>query len=334
MNYQMPRLFSSNFTNLLMNQSILKPGRSLLKWLFRLILILSCSFGQEIFSGDIETPETSPESEIQSQETTSERPEVLRLTDQFLQTPIYTLSNPEGTVRIRLIGVVHVADLSYYQTIQNITKDLDFLFYEGVRLSGLDSKLSFFGITGDEVEQGDITNVNSLQLEIARKFHLVHQNRSLSPESNWINADVSYEELEAILKNSNLKIEELSNNLKLDNKDILVQDIEKGDDPDKNIDKNKVLSWYKRKLAESLIQSVHEICFNNDQKHIRDAIIIERNKVAVNFIKQKFNNPNPSELGILYGVAHIPHFIQILSKEYQFEIASVEWLDAWSLISN
>jgi hypothetical protein len=88
---------------------------------------------------------------------------------------------------------------------------------------------------------------------------------------------------------------------------------------------------FKRKMSQNLVKSATDLCYLEEMRLPREAIIIERNKIALSFLKPKFNSQVPLELGLLYGAAHTPNFVEILTRDYNFEIESYEWLDAWSL---
>ena len=84
-------------------------------------------------------------------------------------------------------------------------------------------------------------------------------------------------------------------------------------------------------MSQNLVKSANDLAYLEEMRLPREAIIIERNKIALTFLKPKFNSQIPLELGLLYGAAHTPNFVEILTREYNFEIESCEWLDAWSL---
>ena len=280
-------------------------------------LQLICNFGFELVAQD-------------------SRVEFLRLTETALQTPVYTLSTKDSTVRIKVIGVIHVGDLKYYQNLQKIIKDLDYLFYEGIRMTFRDGgALHLYAIKNEsEKTKQEVKTFTNLQNQIAMSFRFVEQADHLRPESNWINADVNLNQFTEILQKTNLSLGELSKNYSLDNKNIFEQDNESREALKNETDYGKQLLWYKKKMAWYLYKSAQELCFNEEMKVPREAIIIERNKVALTYLKEKLSNSNPTELGLLYGAAHIPHFIETLKREHDLEISSVEWIDAWSLKSN
>jgi hypothetical protein len=272
---------------------------------------------------------------LNSQESSSKL-EFLRLTETALQTPIYTLSNKDSSIRVKIIGVIHVGDLGYYQELKKIIRDLDFLFYEGIRMTRSSKSINIpYGVKNEpEKTKQDVKTFTNLQNQIAISFKFVEQADYLRPESNWINADVNLNQFTEILQKTNLSLEDLSRNLSLDNRNIFEQDNESRETLKSDSDQNKLLRWYKRKMAVYLVKSAKDLCFNEEMKIPREAIIIERNKVALGYLKEKLRSANPAELGLLYGAAHIPHFVETLKNEHDFEVNSIEWVDAWSLNSN
>lgn len=262
--------------------------------------------------------------------------EFLRLTEKALQTPIYTLSNRDSSIRVKVIGVIHVGDLEYYQELKKIIRDLDYLFYEGIRMNHSSIPIFLpYGVKNEsERTKQDVKSFTNLQNQIALSFKFVEQADYLRPESNWINADVNLNQFTEILQKTNLSLEALSKNLSLDNKNIFEQDNESRETLKYDSDQKNLLHWYKRKMAVYLVKSAKDLCFNEEMKIPREAIIVERNKVALGYLKEKLRSSNPSELGLLYGAAHIPHFVETLKNEHDFQVNSIEWVDAWSLNSN
>ncbi|MCB1176142.1 MAG: hypothetical protein KDK36_01065 [Leptospiraceae bacterium] len=279
-------------------------------------------------------------SPISTQENEENRTEFLRLTDSALQTAVYTLGNEDSNIKIKIIGVIHVGDPIYYREILSIIQDLDYLFYEGIRLNNAirPNVASFTGIQTEESEKLDNNNsvkgIATFQNEIARYFNFVEQGDYLKPQENWINADVTFNEFLVILKKSNLNLDILTKNLTLDAKSALEEDSEETKEKIDESDKHKFILKYKRKMAKYLVKSAEELCYDEEMRIPREAIIIERNKVALSFLNSRLFSPQHLELGLLYGAAHLPHFLEVLQKEHKFQIHTIEWLDAWSLKSN
>ncbi|HMW05945.1 MAG TPA: hypothetical protein PK079_07160 [Leptospiraceae bacterium] len=261
----------------------------------------------------------------------------LRATETALQTSVYTLVSKDTNVRLKIIGVVHVADKEYYLNIQKIINELDFLYYEGIRVSSkMHSKnfsKNYYAQTLEEMDtRRSIKKYSDLKSEIARFLNFADQSELLKPKQNWINADMDFQQFVEMLKNYKIGFDSLSTNFSNDSKSISkdYSELMQMENTDSAEYSTKVLS-FKKKMSQNLVKSAFDLCFLEEMRLPREAIIIERNKIALSFVKPKFNSQVPLELGLLYGAAHTPNFVEILTREYNFEIESYEWLDAWSL---
>lgn len=266
--------------------------------------------------------------------------EFLRTTETALQTSIYTLVSKDTKVRLKIIGVLHIADLEYYQNIQRIINDLDYLFYEGIHLNqekaAIRSNPSLSSFASEVIDENQTRNSirknSEFKNEIARFLNFADQLEHLRPKSNWINADMNFAQFMNVLNSYQVGLDSISGNISAENRSIIADYLELVRlDPNKTPDYNEKVLQFKRKMSKNLVQSCLDLCYLEETKLQRAAIITERNKVAISFLKPKFTSQIPLELGLLYGAAHTPNFVEILTHEYNFEIESHEWLDAWSL---
>ena len=266
----------------------------------------------------------------------------LRTTETALQTSIYTLVSKDTNVRLKIIGVVHVADKECYLNIQKIINDLDYLFYEGIRVSNkaqsqvVDDKypVSLVAQSTDETDTlRSIKKYSDLKLEIARFLNFADQADHLRPKANWINADIDFNQFVELLKTHRIQFDSLSSNFSGDSQSISRDylDIIKMNPRDNPEEYRAKIANFKKKMSQNLVKSANDLAYLEEMRLPREAIIIERNKIALTFLKPKFSSQIPLELGLLYGAAHTPNFVEILTREYNFEIESCEWLDAWSL---
>jgi len=262
----------------------------------------------------------------------------LRTTDTALQTSVYTLISKDTNVRLKIIGVLHIADLEYYQNIQKIISDLDYLFYEGIQINS-DKMTSRYNHSlhsiASEIDANQtkksIRKNSEFKNEIARFLNFADQLEHLKPKQNWINADMNFSQFMNVLSSNQVGFDSIANNLSAENRSIVSDYLElKQLEPTSPDYSEKVLN-FKKKMSQNLVKSCQDLCFLEETKLQRTAIIIERNKVAISIVKPKFTSQVPLELGLLYGAAHTPNFVEILTHEYNFEIESYEWLDAWSL---
>ena len=273
--------------------------------------------------------------------TQTQEVQFLRTTESALQTSVYTLVSKDSNIRLKVIGVVHVADKQYYQNIQTIINDLDYLFYEGIRVSPK-SQTSYkkkllpaslvSQVLDDTNTRRSIKKYSDLKSEIAKFLSLADQTEYLKPRANWINADMDFNQFVELLQTHKIGFDSLSTNLSGDNNSIAkdyseIVNMESKD----TLEYTQRISKFKRKMSQNLVKSASDLCYLEEMKLPREAIIIARNKVALGFLKSKFSSEFPLELGLLYGAAHTPNFVEILTQEYKFEIESYEWLDAWSL---
>jgi hypothetical protein len=254
-----------------------------------------------------------------------------------LQTSIYTLISKDTNVRLKIIGVVHVADKECYLSIQKIINDLDYLFYEGIRvkshaqISQQNFPLSLVTQSTEETDTlRSIKKYSDLKSEIAHFLNFADQAEHLRPKANWINADIDFNQFVELLRAYNIQFDSLSN-LSGDSQSIAkdYSEIIRMNQRD-NLYRAKIAS-FKKKMSQNLVKSANDLAYLEEMRLPREAIIIERNKIALTFLKPKFSSQIPLELGLLYGAAHTPNFVEILTREYNFEIESCEWLDAWSL---
>ncbi|MDX1957004.1 MAG: hypothetical protein SFU98_00430 [Leptospiraceae bacterium] len=259
---------------------------------------------------------------IYSNDEENSRFEFLRLTNEALQTPVYYLTNKEKTINLKLIGIIHIADPIYYKAIQKISKEVDILYFEGVKMHNKQSSIfypkefSYLAQSNQINEQikQELKLFNNTQSIVGRLFNLANQEEHLIPDKHWVNADISLEELMLIMSTKTINYSEIESSLSLELKSS----------PEFMNEKNN-----KRKFARSILKSTEELCYNEKLKPLREALIEERNRIAISLVKEKMNTTEILDLGILYGSAHLPHFLSSLKKD-NFSIYYVEWLDAWS----
>lgn len=259
---------------------------------------------------------------------------ILRIHKSSLQTGKFKLISQETGDVIYLIGVIHIGEKDYYEKIKTYTKDFDLLFYEGIPLpSKRSTSLKFnplLAISQAEKPSG-LKEITNYQKFVARQIHLSLQNEELIPDFNWINADASYKQFIKILKRYNIPEDKLTEYLTLDNKNTFQDyiDIKEMEESDPLYQK-KILA-YKKKVALNMVNSANELCFGDKMMPARQVLILERSKIVMNFVKNKFKSNNPQVFGMLYGAAHIPDFLTILQNDFGFTIESHEWLTAWDL---
>lgn len=263
--------------------------------------------------------------------------EFLRISEGSLQTAVYTLEHPQSFVRVKLIGLIHVGEAKYYKNVAKLTNEADYVFYEGIRLEQSTANYSHIQLVSQVMNsppKKSIQNIVNFQSEFAKYFNLVEQGDYLKPKPNWINADVNFSDFIQILKNLNVSLEQISKTLTLESKVSMDQDIAPEDLIQFEDTRAVAMLKFKRRMAKYLVKSARELCYDENMKIPREVIILERNRVALEYMSEKLTSNLPLELGVLYGAAHIPNFLEVLTEKYKFQIQSIIWLDAWRLDSN
>lgn len=294
------------------------------KILLPLFLLFTGVYSQNSSSASIES--VQPE---KKQET--KRPDFLQITENYLQTPVYSLKHKNGH-RLKLIGVVHMAEASYYQKILTHTRPLGTVFFEGI-YNGEVPKYQPPGSENTAFPKKKLKNMSSYQTEMARKLELSDQIEHLAPEINWVHADISFFEFFANLMNFAIEFQKKEGvNFDLNKyyaaEHVLDEDLSE-------LPAGQRVFIKRQKIAQSIKESVEDICYTAKFSGFRDILIVKRNKIALSKISEKMSTEKEIlDIGIVYGAAHVPHFLEVLTNEFNFTIESLEWLDAWILKSN
>ncbi len=292
------------------------------KILLPLFLLFTGVYSQNSTSASIESSQPEKKQE-------NKRPDFLQITENYLQTPVYSLKHKNGH-KLKLIGVVHMAEASYYQKILTHTRSLGTVFFEGV-YNGEVPK--YQPPEPGKPPKSKLKNLSNYQTEMAKKLELSDQIEHLVPEINWVHADISFFEFFANLMNYAVEFKKREGyNFDL-NKYYAAEQIL--DDEFLELPVQDRIFMKRQKIAQSIKESVDDICYTAKFSGFRDILIVRRNKVALSKIAEKMSTEKEIlDIGIVYGAAHVPHFLEVLTNEFNFTIESLEWLDAWILKSN
>jgi hypothetical protein len=256
----------------------------------------------------------------------------LKLDGDYFYTRIWVLSSPNKNSIIILAGILHIAEHSYYSQIGDFLKKCDLVFYEGIHNPSKDpvsldlspkSELPISIRLAASEMKIDLKKVRDDQLKFAKDLDLVFQYESLDQSSNWILADMSFEEFDQAI--SNLGSEDLS----LDKNSLAENDNEIREmSPDSsNPSHRKFL--IRRKIAEEISESSMKINSNPKYANLLEALIKKRNLKVLQKISPFLNGSK--SLGIIYGAAHMPDFLEKLKSDWGYQVISTRWIPAWSL---
>ena len=256
---------------------------------------------------------------------------LLKISDEAVYTPILTLSSPLLKHKIKLFGMLHFADKEYYELILKNLESTQLIFYEGVTLSK--NQNLFLPIYAQvETKKSTILDIFSQTDFLVKELNFSKQTDILQGRNypNWFNADISIARLNQSILENNIDFKALENYSKNENSSFLKEfhlyrKMKMGDS------KQEKLLLVKKKLAQDLLVSLKQLIKDEQLKPLRDVIIILRNEVVAAKLEKILKSEESLELALLYGVAHLPNFVEILSRDYKFAIESVDWLEAWNL---
>ncbi|RCS42173.1 hypothetical protein DTL42_20300 [Bremerella cremea] len=238
-----------------------------------------------------------------------------------LQTAIaHYQSKDGGKLKIDLIGAVHVGEDAYYQELNKRFKNYDAVMYELVAPEG--TRVPAGGA-------GHSSPLSSMQTGMKDMLDLEFQLEKIdySPE-NFIHADMSPDEF--------------------------VQDMEERGD--------SVLAMFARAMGQGIVQqskggstdaAIMMALFSQDRakklrrvfasqiadldKQMRaiegkngSTIISQRNAKAFEVMDREIKN-GKANIAVFYGAGHLEDMHKRLLKDFNMELKSVEYLDAWDL---
>lgn len=257
----------------------------------------------------------------------------LKLDGNFFYTRIWVLSSPNKNSIIILAGVLHIAEQSYYSQVGEFLQECDHVFYEGIHNPSkepisLESSPKyefpkFTRLAAASEMKIDLKKVREDQLQFAKDLDLVFQFEAMNQSSNWILADMSIEEFNQAI--ANLEIEDLS----LDKNSLTENDNETKEMSPDSSNPNDRKFLIRRKIAEEINESSQKINSNPKYGNVLEALIKKRNLKVIQKISSFLDGSK--SLGIIYGAAHMPDFLDKLKSEWGYRVISTRWIPAWSL---
>lgn len=252
-----------------------------------------------------------------------------------LQTAVVTYSSqvPGVDVEVDLIGVIHIADRSYYLDLQEHFTRYDKLLFEvvsneqGVKALQTGQRPGFnpLGILYGTVAKG---------LGLVTQFDTV----SYSPE-NFVHADLSFKEIgqsiverdeeAALLLVRSLRGLQTAPQERVKNapeppsakelRDILVRFAASPRDEIRNL---------KCLFAQNLVTNFEQ---PGRMKDLASFVILEnRNQAAINVLLKELQK-GAKRVGIFYGAAHLPDLESRLASQCGLQRRETVWKDAWNL---
>ena len=234
-----------------------------------------------------------------------------------------------GDVVVDLVGAVHIGDGSYYAALNELFTEYEVVLYELVAPEG--TKIPFGGAR----ERSD-NPLSFLQGGMQSMLGLESQLEKVDyTQTNFVHADMSPEEMFELMESRGQSVlglafsafsEAMSQQHDLDNpanakmlealEDVSIFDLFS------NPKKIKLVMATQFSETGSLDGALGS--------QLNQLLIVDRNAVALEGIQQQID-AGKKRIAVFYGAAHMPDFVQRLKSDFQMEVESQRWLEAWQL---
>lgn len=251
-------------------------------------------------------------------------PSYLKTGKDAFYTRAWVLASEEHSSLIVLVGVVHIGEPGYYLQIRDILEGCQEVFFEGLHSEeGLAEGPKISPAMAKTTAPNSWQGLQNLQMEYAQALGLVYQNSVIRPKRHWKNADASVRDFSRWVE------EYEAENLLLDKKNA---DDEYMDIRTLKSQKNNGIQGimkFRRKLAEEISKSSHSLNTEREYESTLELLVKRRNQVALRKIEASLGKG--VAIGLIYGAAHMPDFLERLHREWGYQIVNHRWIPAWSL---
>lgn len=235
-------------------------------------------------------------------------------------TSFVTFASEDGTVRVTLIGAIHIADTEYFKTLNQRFREFDALLYEMV---GDDSPRP--------VSARESTDpIGGMQRFSAYLMNLDFQIGSIDYHApNFVHADLTSAEFTEAQKKRQDGFAvwflrsygyEFARYHDEEETDTQISILEFLFSPNR-------CRTLRRLNAQELLDSNSEAVVEGKGG---SSLITDRNEKALKILKEQIAS-GKKNLAIFYGAAHLPHFAENLEKEFKMKPVQIEWIPCWNL---
>lgn len=249
-----------------------------------------------------------------------------------LEVAIKTFTLPLGQT-VDLIGAVHIADIGYYEDLNQRFKNYDSVLFE---LVGDPSALTEMAPLTEEQRLAQTAGggISSVQLSAAKYLNLAFQLGSIDYRGkNMVHADASAEEF------AQMQQERGESMLTLFARAMQVQ----MNGEMRNTSMNQLNTFalirilmsadsaaeFKKVLAKMFdqMESVTAMLEGKDGS----VILSGRNQVATNKLKEVLAGKKQRRVAVFYGAAHLPGIEATIIGDMKAKAAGEQWLAAWTM---
>ncbi len=243
-----------------------------------------------------------------------------------LQTAVVTYkatSGPYVGCEVDLIGAIHIADKSYYKTLNEMFRSYDALLYEMVTNPEMVKELKKGNVK-------DRSAISALQGGMKDMLGLSFQLEEVDYDAkNFVHADMNPEQFNQSLSERQEGLMQFM--MRSMGASVAMQSSKKGGDLNMlaaMLSGNRELAM-KRVFAEQIEQMDGQLAAiaGDDGK---STLITERNAKALEVLKRELD-AGKKRVGIFYGAGHFKHMHEELVKQFEMQPVKTIWLDAWDM---
>jgi hypothetical protein len=238
----------------------------------------------------------------------------------------YVGQNAEGQrVTVDLIGVVHVGEKKYYETLNELFQKYDALLYELVAPEGT-------VIPKGGRDTGGILNPvaaiqKGMQSVLGLEFQLDHIDYTVD---NFVHADMSPEEFVESMKKNGESFFKMA--LKAVGQGMAMQNSGNSEMSDAGLLLAMFSSDRQRKMRQLMATQMQNMESGMVIFEGKDGstIINHRNVKAFEVLSEQIAD-GKKHIGVFYGAGHLPDMDRLLTKEHGMKRGGQFWLEAWNL---
>ncbi|MGA1191303.1 MAG: hypothetical protein ACO3XO_03370 [Bdellovibrionota bacterium] len=230
-----------------------------------------------------------------------------------------------GGSTVSLVGAVHVGDASYYDKLNDLLADSDYVLYELVGPPGVKP----------QPLQASGGLLNAIQRGFARMLHASHQLDKIdySP-SSFIHADVSPADIvkEALRRGDSLPL--VLGKVFLD---LFLSSRISQSEPRSDLNIPELLTLYldvsarRDVIAQSLVDFSGSLA-RSGLGALEYYLIDFRNERVLTVLKNVLRvQPSPRQIAIFYGAGHMADLESRIVRELGGQLLRVRWITAWQL---
>lgn len=279
------------------------------------------------------TPNTDTASDRDSRSGDNSKPQFIRLLEKkdqpiALQTSIVTYRTKPGAdnlpadLQVDLVGVIHMGETAYYQTLNEILAKYDVVLYELVAPEG--TRVPAGGGRSDHP-------ISFLQRGMTAILGLTYQLSAIDyHRDNFVHADLSPDEFAKSMEERGESLwamalrsmgyqmaKNASGKAKVSDADLLAAFFSKN----RNLELKRIFA---RQLAEDPEGQIQAM-----EGPEGSTLIAGRNERVLEVLRREIAKGH-RKIAIFYGAGHMPHFHQRLT-EIGLQVTKTRWLNAWDL---